>query len=57
MEDVLGTAREVLDASLPPEFHDETLTRLERSELSESRKQLIFNYKLAFDSHRRATEA
>jgi hypothetical protein len=49
---ILATAEEILNASLPPKFRDETLTRLKRAELSDSRKQLAFNYKLAFERHK-----
>lgn len=48
LEDVLATADEVLK-EWTPAFRDETLARLASGELSESRKQLIFNYKLAFE--------
>lgn len=51
LEDVLRNTREVLDASVPADFRHEILARLARSQLSESRKQLIFNYKLAFEAH------
>ena len=49
LELVLATAEEVLNASVPASLRDETLARLARSQLSESRQQLIFNYKLAFE--------
>jgi hypothetical protein len=49
LELVLATADEVLSASVPASLRDETLARLARSQLSESRQQLIFNYKLAFE--------
>jgi hypothetical protein len=48
---VVSTARDVLMASsAPASFRDETLARLAKSQLSESRQQLIFNYKLAFEA-------
>lgn len=48
---VLATAEDVLMASaVPASFRDETLARLAKSQLSESRQQLIFNYKLAFEA-------
>jgi hypothetical protein len=48
---VLATAEDVLMASaVPASFRDETLARLARSQLSESRQQLIFNYKVAFEA-------
>jgi hypothetical protein len=51
LEDVVGVAEQVLDASsVPPRFRDGALTRLEERGLSPSRKKLIFNYKLAFEA-------
>lgn len=50
LELVLARAEEVLNESVPATFRDETLERLERSQLSESRKSLIFNDKLAFET-------
>lgn len=48
---VLATAEDVLRASaVPASFRDETLARLAKSQLSESRQQLIFNYKRAFEA-------
>lgn len=48
---VLATAEDVLIASdVPVSLQDETLARLAKSELSESRQQLIFNYKLTFEA-------
>jgi hypothetical protein len=53
LERLLATAEDVLIASaVPGSFRDETLARLARSQLSESRQQLIFNYKLAFEAKR-----
>lgn len=50
---VLATAEDVLRASaVPASFRDETLARLAQSQLSETRQQLIFNYKLAFEAMR-----
>ena len=37
---------------IPAEIRDETLSRLARSQLTTSRRQLIFNYKVAFESIR-----
>ena len=37
-------------SAVPASFRDETLARLAKSRLSESRQQLIFNYKLAFEA-------
>lgn len=47
---VLATAEDVLKASVPASFRDETLARLAEGRLSESQQQLIFNYKLAFEA-------
>lgn len=50
LQRVLATAEDVLMASaVPASFRDETLARLAKSQLSETRQQLIFNYKLAFE--------
>lgn len=49
LELVLAAAAEILSASVPASFRAETLARLTGSQLSESRLQLIFNYKLAFE--------
>jgi hypothetical protein len=53
LERLLATAEEVLDESVPARFRDETLARLVRADLSESRQQLIFNYKHAFERENR----
>jgi len=52
LEDVLATAEDVLDASVPPRIRDGVLAQLARRELGESRQKLIFNYKLAFEAYR-----
>jgi hypothetical protein len=53
LEDVVIIAAETLEAaSVPPRMRDETLSRLMRSQLTTSRKQLIFNYKTAFEAMR-----
>lgn len=52
LELVLATAEEVLKETVPASFRGETLARLARSQLSESQRQLIFNYKLAFEGQR-----
>jgi hypothetical protein len=52
LEDVLATAEDVLRVSAMASFRDETLARLAKCQLSESRQQLIFNYKLAFERFR-----
>ena len=49
IEDILATAREVLESSVPTRIRDLTLARLERRQLTESQRQLIFSYKLAFE--------
>jgi hypothetical protein len=51
LADILTTAEDVLMASgVPADFRDESMARLAKSQLSESRQQLIFNYKLAFEA-------
>ena len=56
LEDVVATAEDVLrSASVPADLRDETLTRLGKSQLTTSRRKLIFNYKLAFESMRTPT--
>jgi hypothetical protein len=51
MEDVLVTAGETFRAAnLPSGFRDDTLSRIAKSQLTNSRKQLMFNYKIAFES-------
>ncbi len=53
LEDVIAVAEDVVtEARVPAEIRDEALSQLARSQLSTSRKQLIFNYKLAFESIR-----
>jgi len=53
LDDLVTTARHVLGAArVPAEIRDETLSRLARSQLTNSRQKLIFNYKLAFESMR-----
>jgi hypothetical protein len=53
LEDVVATAEEVLRAScVPADIYDDTLQRLGRSQLTASRKKLIFNYKIAFEPMR-----
>ncbi len=49
LELVLATAQNVLKASVPASFRDQTLARLAGSRLSESQEQLIFSYKRAFE--------
>jgi hypothetical protein len=51
--DVVATAGDALDAAdVPSEIRDDTLSRLTKSQLTTSRLQLIFNYKVAFESMR-----
>lgn len=53
MRDFVYSAAAALEtAGVPSEFRDEALKRLAKSELTTSRQQLIFNYKLAFESMR-----
>ena len=53
LEDVVATAREVLSESrVPAEIYDDALSRVTRSQLSESRRKLIYCYKLEFEAVR-----
>lgn len=53
LEDVVATAEDVLKAAhVPSEIRGDTLSRLGMSQLNTSRQQLIFNYKVAFESMR-----
>ena len=53
LEDVVATATVVLSsARVPDEERERTMSRLLRAELSTSRQQLIFNYKVAFEAMR-----
>jgi hypothetical protein len=53
LEDVLATAEATLQAAhIPSEIRDQTVSRLVKSQLTTSRQQLIFNYKMAFESMR-----
>jgi hypothetical protein len=50
-EDFVTTARKVIDESgVPPEFRDDALRIVTRARLSESRRQLIYCYKLDFEA-------
>lgn len=50
LEDLVATAEDALrTAHVPSEIHDETLSRLAKSQRTTSREQLVFNYKLAFE--------
>ena len=56
LEDVIATAEDVLTAArVPTEICDEALSLLERSQITTSRQQLIFNYKVAFETMRART--
>ena len=57
LELLLATAEDVLNTSVPANIRDETLALLAGSELSLSRHQLIFSYKLALESHKRRQPA
>jgi hypothetical protein len=49
--DLVATAQDVLtSARVPAKIREDTLTRLKRFALTTSRKQLMFNYKVAFES-------
>lgn len=51
LTDVIATAEKILKgSSVPKKFHEETLLRLKRRKLTPSRKKLMFNYKIAFES-------
>lgn len=51
LRDVIATAEDILEeSSVPARFRDETLSRLEKRKLTSSRKKLMFNYKIAFES-------
>jgi hypothetical protein len=51
LNDVLATAQEVLtESKVPPEIYEEALTRLARSQLTESRSKLVYCYKLDFEA-------
>jgi hypothetical protein len=53
LKDVVATAEDVFKGvHVPSEFRDETLARLAKSQLTTSRQQLIFIYKIAFESMR-----
>ena len=53
LDDLVTTAEHVLGAArVPIKIRDETLSRLMRSHLSASRQELIFNYKVSFESMR-----
>lgn len=53
LENVVDTAESVFkEANAPDNFRDETVSLLKRRKLTTSRRQLIFNYKVAFESIR-----
>jgi hypothetical protein len=50
LEDVLATAQEVLtESKVPAEIYEEARSRLARSQLTESRRKLVYGYKLDFE--------
>jgi hypothetical protein len=52
-QDILSTAREVLEESkVPPEIYREAFSIVEKSQLSESRRKLLYCYKLDFEAIR-----
>ena len=54
-EEVLATAQEVLaESRVPAEIRKEAFTRLARSQLTESRRKLVYCYKLDFEAIRSA---
>lgn len=51
LDDVVATAKDVLaSARVPAAIAEETLSKLRRFQLATSRQQLMFNYKIAFES-------
>jgi hypothetical protein len=51
-EDLVAMAQEAMKSmQVRDSIQDETLSRLDKFELTDSRKQLMFNYKLAFDAN------
>ena len=57
LEDVVATAEAPLEtAQVPSEIRDEMLSRLAKSQLTTSRQQLIFNYKVAFEKMSREAQ-
>lgn len=53
LEDIRATAEEALrSANVPSVFRERTLGRLDKSQLTDSRKQLVFHYKIKFEFFR-----
>jgi len=51
IDDLIATAGDVFESTqVPDRFRDETLSRLQSRRLTPSRRKLIFNYKIAFES-------
>jgi len=51
LEDVLNTARAVLEESkVPQDIYNEAFSRLARTQLTESRRKLVYSYKLDFEA-------
>jgi hypothetical protein len=56
LEDVLTTAQDVLaESKVPPEVYREALSRVARSQLTESRSKLVYCYKLDFEAIKATT--
>lgn len=50
-DDVISTARDVLlDSAVPSAIYDDAMAAIQRAKLTESRRKLIFAYKLEFES-------
>jgi hypothetical protein len=55
LDDLIAEAKDVLlEAGVPVKIRNEALARLTKSQFSVSRRQLIFNYKTAFERLRAA---
>jgi hypothetical protein len=53
LDDLITTAEKVFESTqVPDRFRDETLSQLRDRQLTPSRKKLIFNYKITFESAR-----
>jgi hypothetical protein len=53
LEDIVATMGDALkDAHVPPAIRNDILAQLTKTQLTTSRQQLIFNYKVAFESMR-----
>jgi hypothetical protein len=57
-EDLVATAHEVLKSvNLPSKIQEDTISRLNKFALTEFGKQLIFNYKVVFESQLESLKA